>query len=127
MHEYEARVDPLGDIRATTLPSMIMIMADPTTEAHFRKESCTTDLDKMQREVEGLRDLYKPTRAVLPLGVNAMGDGKGWAAPPGDDLDGGYTQEEWDAWDAQQAAEHAEQQRLNAIGKAKGKDKGKGW
>ena len=61
----------------------------------------------MRREVEGLRDLYKPTRAVEPLGLSAMGAGKGWAAPPGDDPDGGYTQDEWDAWDAQQAAEHA--------------------
>ena len=29
MHEYEARVGPLGDVRTVTLPSMMMIMADP--------------------------------------------------------------------------------------------------
>ena len=45
MHEYDARVGPLGDVRTVTLPSMIMIMADPTTKAHFRKEGCTDDLD----------------------------------------------------------------------------------
>ena len=94
MYEYEARVGPPGDVRTTTLPSMIMIMADPTTKAHFRKESCTTDLDTMRREVEGLRDLYKPTRAVVSLGLNAMGDGKGRTAPPGEDPDEGYSQEE---------------------------------
>ena len=68
-----------------------------------------------------MRDLYKPTRAVVPLGLNAMGDGKGWAAPPGEHPDEGHTQEEWDAWDAEQAAEQAEQKRFNAIGKGKGK------
>ena len=97
MHEYEARAGPLGDDRTMTLPIMIMIVADPTTKAHFRKEVCTTDLDRMRREVEGLRDLYKPTRAVVPLGPSVMGDGKGWAAPSGDDPDGGCTQDEWDA------------------------------
>ena len=81
----------------------------------------------MKQEVEGLRDLYKPTRPTVPLGPNAMGDGKGqWAAPAWQDPDDGYTQEEWDAWDAQQNAEHAERQRLDAIGKGKGRDKGKG-
>ena len=39
---------------------MIMIMADPATKAHVRKECCTVDLDKMKIEVEGLRGLYKP-------------------------------------------------------------------
>ena len=91
MHEYEARAGLLGDVRTTTLPSMIMIMADPSTKAHFRKEVCTTDLDKIRREVEGLRDLYKPTRAVVPLGLSSFGDGKGWAAPPGEDPDEGCT------------------------------------
>ena len=35
------------------------------------------------------------------------------------------TQEEWYAWDAQQFAEAAERQQLDAIGKGKGK--GKNW
>ena len=51
MNEYEPRVGRLGDVRTTTPPSMIMIVADATTKAHFRKEACTTDLDKMKREV----------------------------------------------------------------------------
>ena len=80
MNEYEGGGGKIGDIRATTLPSMIMIIADPATKAHFRKEGCTTDLDKMRREVEGLRDLYKPTRPTVPLWLTAFGDGKGW--PP---------------------------------------------
>ena len=101
---------------------MIMIMADPATKAHFRKKQCTTDLDKMKREVECLRDLYKSTRATVPLGLSAFGDGMGWA-PRGEEPE--YTQEEWDAWDAQQTAEAAERQQLDAIGKGKGK--GKGW
>ena len=125
MHEYEARVGPLGDVRTVTLPSMIMIMADPATKAHFRKECCTTDLDKMKLEVEGLRDLYKPTRPTFPLGLSAMGEDKGqWAAPAWQDPEDGYTQEEWDAWDIQQNTEDAERQRLDAFGKGKGKDKG---
>ena len=77
MHEYEARVGKLGDVRDITLPSMIMIMADPATKAHFRKEGCTTDLDKMKKEVEALRDLYKPTRPTVPLGLSHFGEGKG--------------------------------------------------
>ena len=94
MSEYEARVGKLGDILAATLPSMIMIMADPATKAHFRKEQCTTDLDKMKREVECLRDLYKPSGPTVPLGLSAFGDGKGWA-PTGEEPE--YTQEERDA------------------------------
>ena len=125
MREYEARVG-LGDVRTVTLPSMVLIMMDPTTKAHVRKDNCTTDIDKMKREVEGLLDLYKPTRPTVPIGLNAMGDGKGWAAPTWQDPDEGYTQEEWDAWDVQQTAEHAERQRLYAIGKGKSKGLGKG-
>ena len=66
MNEHEARVGPLGDVRAVTLPSRVMIVADPTTKAHFKKDYGTTDLDKMKREVEGLRDLYNPTRPTAP-------------------------------------------------------------
>ena len=114
-------------IRATALPFMIMLMADPNTEAQFRKEGCTTDLDKMRREVEVLRDLYKPTRPIVPLGLSALGDGNGWN-PTWEDAGEGYTQEEWDAWDARQNPEHAERQRLDAIGKGEGKGgKAKGW
>ena len=39
MHEYEARVGPLGDVRTTALPSMIMIMEDPTTKAKLHHGS----------------------------------------------------------------------------------------
>ena len=106
MNEYEARVGKLGDARTTILLSMIMIVADPSTKACFRKEWCITDLDKMRREVEGLRDLYKPTRPTVPLGPSALGDGKGFQHPTWEDPDEGYTQEEWDAWDVQQSAEH---------------------
>ena len=67
MNEYEPRVGKLGDVRATTLPSMIMIMADPATKAHFRKEQCTTDLDKMKREVECLRAFAPPAGIPLTL------------------------------------------------------------
>ena len=76
MGEYESRAGPLGDVRTTTLPSMVMIMADPMTKAHFRKEGCTADLDKMKKEVEALRDLYKPTRATTPLGLSHLGIGQ---------------------------------------------------
>lgn len=125
MHEYEARVGPLGDVRRSTLPSMMMIMADPSTKARFRKEGCTTDLDRLNREIEGLCDLYKPTRPTFPFGFISLGDSRVWrpvGAAPAD----GYAQEELDAWDAQQNAGHAERQRLNAIGKGKGKG-AKGW
>ena len=122
MNEYEARVSKFGDARATTLPSMIMIMADPATKDHFRKERRTTDLDKMKREVECLRDLYKPSGPTVPLGLSAFGDGKGWT-PIGQEPE--YTQEECDAWAAQQVAEAVERQQLDAIGKGKGT--GKNW
>ena len=54
MHEYEARVGPLGDVRTVTLPSMIMIMADPSTKAHF--------LDRKSGQnpkVAGFRKVFK--------------------------------------------------------------------
>ena len=117
MHVYEARGGPLGDVRTVTPPSMIMIMADPATKAHIRKEYCTTNFDKMKLEVKGLRDLYKPTRSTVPFLFSAMGDGEGqWAAPAWQDPEDGYTQGKWDAWDAQQNAELAERQRLDANG-----------
>ena len=59
---------------------MMMIMADPSTKAHFRKEGGTTDLDKMKREIEGLRDLHKPTWPTVPLGFSAVGEGNGFEA-----------------------------------------------
>ena len=78
MNEHESRVGKLGDVRDTTLPSMIMIMgdmivADPTTEARFQKEGCAGDFDRMKWEVEGLRGLYKSTRPIVPLGLSAFG------------------------------------------------------
>ena len=55
-----------------------------------------------------------------------MGDGKGWAAAPGEDPGEDYFQEEWNAWDDQQNADQAERRWLDAIGKGQ-KGKGKGW
>ena len=63
----------------------------------------------------------------MPLRRSAFGSPAEPAAwtPTWEDPDVAYTQEEWDAWDAQQAAAEAERARLNAIGKG-GKGKGKG-
>lgn len=100
-----------------------MIMADTLTKAHFRKEKVTNYPDGMKREVEALRDLYKPTRATIPLQLKTFAEQPSNEPTPDAEE---YTQAEWDAWEANQALV-AERAHLAAIGKGrKGKGGGKG-
>ena len=120
----------IGEVRNTRLPSMPMIMVDPVTKAHFRKEKVTTGIDGMKRAVEALQELNKSTRSTVPLNPTVRApthEPESWVEFEG------YTQAERDAWDALQADEaqaQAEQAHHAAIGKGgtggKGKGRGKG-
>ena len=91
MHNSEALVGELGDVRTVDWPPMVMITAVPATKAHFRKENVIWDLDGMKREVEAIGDLHKLTRSTVPLQLKTCAEQR-WQEPCCDPE--GYTQDE---------------------------------